>query len=170
MALPGAQPRIGRRRRHPQHRQGRQGDGVEDDDDEQVAWCLMWRREVITTPRPFALASWFVAGMLALASAYGQLAAQSEPASAMKVGILPFADATASGNMAVGSNVARTMQAEIVHSTSLVPRVLTLEGSTRADDLDGEKAVEIGRHQKVDVVFFGTVLEAKSDESSKGGF
>jgi hypothetical protein len=97
-------------------------------------------------------------------------AIQAEGGSALKVGILPFVDATASGNRAVGADVGRTMQAEIVHSTSMLPRMLTLEGSMRPEDLDPEKAVDAGRKAKVDVVFVGTVLDATSEESNKGGF
>jgi hypothetical protein len=37
--------------------------------------------------------------------------------------------------------------------------VLTLDASAKLEDLDGEKAVEIGKAGKVDVVLLGTVLE-----------
>ncbi len=101
------------------------------------------------------------------------MAAAQSPAGgdkAIKVGIFPFADATASGNHSVGADVGRTMASEITHATTLMPRMLVVDGSTRVDDLDGEKAVAIGREQKVDQVFVGTVLEAKTEESSKSGW
>lgn len=41
-----------------------------------------------------------------------------------KVGILPFVDATTSGHRSLGADIARTLQAEMVHSTSLTPGVL----------------------------------------------
>ena len=80
---------------------------------------------------------------------------------AIKVGIFPFADATASGNRSVGADVGRTMASEVTHSTTRIPRMLAADGSARAEDLDGEKATTIGREQKVDFVFMGTVLEAR---------
>jgi hypothetical protein len=49
--------------------------------------------------------------------------AQDPSSSGLKIGILPFVDATASGNRAAGSDVARTMLAEVVHSTKLQPRL-----------------------------------------------
>jgi hypothetical protein len=111
--------------------------------------------------------------MLGVASlAAGQTAASSAAAGdrALKVGIFPFADATASGNRSVGGDVGRTMASEVTHSTTLIPRMLAADGSIKAEDMDGEKAVAIGREQKVDLVFVGTVLEAKTQESNKSGW
>jgi hypothetical protein len=88
---------------------------------------------------------------------------------AIKIGIFPFADATASGNRSVGADVGRTMASEFTHSTTLMPRILG-DSSTRAEDLDGEKAIAIGREQNVDLVFMGTVLDAKTQESNKSGW
>ena len=111
--------------------------------------------------------------MLGVASlAAGQTPASSPAVGdkAIKVGIFPFADATASGNRSVGADVGRTMASEVTHSTTLIPRMLAADGSIKAEDLDGEKAVAIGREQKVDLVFVGTVLEAKTQESNKSGW
>jgi hypothetical protein len=88
---------------------------------------------------------------------------------AIRLGILPFTDATASGNRTAGTDVARTLLSEVVHSTSLQPRMLVL-GGTRVDELDADKAISLGREQHVDQVFMGTVLEAKTEESNKGGW
>jgi hypothetical protein len=110
---------------------------------------------------------------LAVASlAAGQTVALPPPDGdkAIKVGIFPFADATASGNRSAGTDVGRTMASEVTHTTTLVPRMLAADGSTRAEDLDGEKAVAIGREQKVDLVFMGTVLEARTQESNRSGW
>ena len=111
--------------------------------------------------------------MLGVASlAAGQTPASSPAVGdkAIKVGIFPFADATASGNRSVGADVGRTMASEVTHSTTLIPRMLAADGSIKAEDLDGEKAVAIGREQKVDLVFVGTVLEARTQESNKSGW
>ena len=59
---------------------------------------------------------------------------------------------------------------EVTHSTPLMPRMLAPESGSSADDLDPEKAVAIGRDHHVDLVFLGTVLEAKSEQSNKGGW
>jgi hypothetical protein len=97
------------------------------------------------------------------------LASAQAPA-ALKLGIFPFTDATASGNRTAGTDVGRTMMSEVTHSTTLMPRMLSPEGGASADDLDPEKAVAIGRDHHVDLVFMGTVLEAKSEQSNKGGW
>jgi len=109
-------------------------------------------------------------GVTSLAAA--QTPASPAPAGdrALKVGIFPFADATASGNRSVGADVGRTMASEVTHSTTMIPRMLAADGSIKVEDLDGEKAVAIGREQKVDLVFVGTVLEARTQESNKSGW
>ena len=84
-----------------------------------------------------------------------------------KVGVLPFVDNTGSGGQETGVALGRAVQAEIAHSTDLVGRVLRLDEGTNPEDVDGEKAVEIARARKVDVVLVGTVLEANSEESEK---
>jgi hypothetical protein len=96
------------------------------------------------------------------------LALAQTPA-ALKLGIFPFADATASGNRTAGTDVGRTMMSEVTHSTTLMPRMLAPETGSSAD-LDPEKALAIGRDHHVDLVFLGTVLEAKSEQSTKGGW
>jgi hypothetical protein len=84
-----------------------------------------------------------------------------------KVGVLPFVDNTGSGGEDLGVALGRAVQAEIAHSTELVGRVLKLDEGTNPEDIDGEKAVEIARARKVDVVLVGTVLDANSEESDK---
>ncbi|MBZ5515636.1 MAG: CsgG/HfaB family protein [Acidobacteriia bacterium] len=82
-----------------------------------------------------------------------------------KVGVLPFVDNTGSGGQDTGAAIGRAVQAELAHSTELVGRVLKLDEGVNAEDVDGEKAVEMGRARKVDVVLVGTVLEATSEEA-----
>lgn len=83
-----------------------------------------------------------------------------------KIGVLPFADNTGSNAGDVAGAVSRAVQAEIVHSTQLMGRVLDLDASTNPNSLDSEKAVAIGRAQNVDVVMLGTILEATSSTST----
>lgn len=115
--------------------------------------------------------------MLALLGIPGLAGAQtsSTPKSvdtghAIKLGILPFADATASGNRTAGTDVARTLLSEVVHSTNLQPQMLTPDGTAKPNELDPEKAIALGREQHLDLVFMGTVLEAKTAESNKSGW
>ena len=89
---------------------------------------------------------------------------------AIKLGILPFADATASGNRTAGIDVARTLLSEVLHSTNLQPQILTPDGAAKPDQLDPQKAIALGREQHVGLVFMGTVLEAKTVESNKSGW
>jgi hypothetical protein len=87
----------------------------------------------------------------------------------VRVGVLPFVDASGASGVEAGVVLGRLVQAEIVHSTNLMGRVLTPEG-VRPEDVDIEKATEIGRQSHVDIVLIGTVLDARSEYSSKGGY
>ena len=116
--------------------------------------------------RSLTIASLFASALLISSPARAQNAGA---AAALKVGIVPFTDATASGNRSIGADVARTLQAEMVHSSNLVPRLLESAGSS-AGAIDADKAVELGRAQHVDLVFVGTVLEAKTEQSNKRGW
>lgn len=104
--------------------------------------------------------------------ATGVVAAQDKSLSnfkyQFKVGVLPFMDATGTGNEETGTAIGRAVQAELVHSTNLVGRVLKLEEGMTADDIDPQKAIEMGRARKVDVVLIGTILEAEQQQSGKG--
>jgi len=91
-------------------------------------------------------------------------------ASPITIGIVRVRDATASGNREVGPAVSLTMHDEVAHSTTLEARVLSLDPTVRVEEMDKTRAVEIGRRQKVDVVFVGTVLEAKVDEAHQSGW
>jgi curli biogenesis system outer membrane secretion channel CsgG len=85
----------------------------------------------------------------------------------LKIGVLPFVDNTGSGGQDLSNALSRAVQAEIAHSTKLEGRVLKLDEGTHAEDVDSDKAVEIGRAHKVDAVLVGTVLEATSEQSDK---
>ena len=90
-------------------------------------------------------------------------------ASAPTVGVLPFADATATGGSTLGESMSRTTQAEIVHSTQLEGRVILLQNGIRPDQLDSEKIVALGRDNHVDLIVLGTVLEARAEQAGHSG-
>jgi hypothetical protein len=71
------------------------------------------------------------------------------------------------GGEDTGVVVGRAVQAELAHSTSLMGRVLKLKEGMSAEDVDPEKAVELGRERRVDVVIVGTIIEASSEESER---
>ena len=119
-----------------------------------------------TTPR-----SVIVAVLLFVASAWTVGQAQKSTAQPIKIGILPFLDASGqmSGNTAAA--IGRLVQAEMSHSApNLNGKVLTLDSTAKLEDLDGEKAVALGKAAGVDVVMLGTVIDAKSEESNKSGW
>ncbi len=110
----------------------------------------------------FAVLTMFSQGLLGQESKAGATAKYQ-----FKVGVLPFVDNTGSRGADVGTSVGRAVQAELVHSTQIIGRVLKLGEGVSAEDIDGEKAVEIGKTGNVDVVLVGMVLEAGSEESQK---
>lgn len=121
------------------------------------------------TSRIQRLAAGFLAIVCAISSSEASAqtgGVRSAGGSSLKVGLLPFSDATASGNRSIGGDIARTLQSALVHSTSLTPRMLDL-GGKNADSMDAERAVALGKAQGVDLVFVGTVLEAKTGQSNK---
>lgn len=113
--------------------------------------------------RQLAIAVCALAASLAVAPA----AWAGDDTPQIKVGVLPFVDATGSGGAESGAVLGRLVQAEIIHSTELQGRVLNNPGIA-PEDVDVEKATEIGQSRNVDVVLIGTVLEASSSHSNKG--
>ncbi|HKV98548.1 MAG TPA: CsgG/HfaB family protein [Vicinamibacterales bacterium] len=107
--------------------------------------------------------------LLAVALAIPVLVSAQAPP--VKIGILPFLDASGTMRGDTAAAIGRLVQAEMSHSaTNLSAKVITLDASTKLEDLDQEKAVQIAKGANVDVVLLGTVLEAKSSESTKGGW
>ncbi len=85
-----------------------------------------------------------------------------------KIAVLPFVDNTGSGGQDLATALARAVQAEIAHSTKLQGRAISLDNGVNPTSVDANKAVQIGQSQNVDVVMLGTVLEASSQQTSKG--
>ena len=111
------------------------------------------------------IAVMFVAGLIAVLPLLLPLLTRAQ-AYQFKIGVLPFADNTGANGGEVAGSVSRAVQAEIVHSTQLQGRVLTLDPGLNPNNLDSDKALAMGRAQNVDVVIIGTVLEANSEQSN----
>lgn len=107
----------------------------------------------------------FVAGFLLLLPLALPRPARAQGAQ-FKVGVLPFADNTGSNAGDVAAAVSRAVQAEMVHSTQLMGRVLDLDAGVNPNSVDQDKAIAMGRAQNVDVVVLGTILEATSSSST----
>ncbi len=90
-------------------------------------------------------------------------------AQTIKVGVLPYADATASGGANIGDTLSRLTQAEIVHSTQLQGEVVLITDGSRPEQLDSEKILALGKSAGVDIVVMGTLLEAHAEESAQNG-
>jgi outer membrane protein OmpA-like peptidoglycan-associated protein len=107
-----------------------------------------------------------IVASIALSSLFAPLPAKAQGGQ-FKVGVLPFTDNTGSSAADVADSVSRAVQAEMVHSTQLMGRVLTLDPGANHSNIDAGMAIMTGRAQGVDVVVIGTVLEATSEQSSK---
>jgi hypothetical protein len=105
-----------------------------------------------------------LAGMAALFLAH-RAGGRNQP---IKVGVLPYADATGSSNANVGLSLGQLTQAEITHSTQLEGRVI-LSGDLKPEQLDGPKIVSLGYKNGVDMMVIGTLFEARSEESAQSG-
>lgn len=124
----------------------------------------MRKHKGLILPVLIPVAVLFVASLNPAANAQGSLADMKYQ---FKVGVLPFVDNTGTGSSATGAEIGRAVQAELTHSTDLEGRVLKLDDGVNPEDVDEEKAVEMGRTHKVDVVLVGTVLESSTDSSDK---
>lgn len=84
-----------------------------------------------------------------------------------KVGVLPFVDNTGTGSSETGAQVGRAVQAEFTHSSDLEGRVVNLDEGMKAEDVDEDKAVNLGRTHKVDAILVGTIIDASTESDSK---
>ena len=83
------------------------------------------------------------------------------------VGILPFFDESGSGSSFAGTSISRSLQAELKESTSLTPRALD---PVRPETMDSDRAMVLAREHKLDLVLIGTIVEARTEESTKSGW
>ncbi len=115
--------------------------------------------------------SWWLALILPIALAIAPARGASDAVAPVKIGILPFLDASGSMSADTAAAIGRLVQAEMSHSApNLSGKVIAIGGSTKLEEMDAEKAVALAKAADVDVVILGTVLDAKSEESSKTGW
>jgi hypothetical protein len=105
---------------------------------------------------------------LLLAAGARDAAAQTERRQ-QQLGIVAFVDATGENSATAGAALGRVLHAELTAASALEPIALNESRSTGAE-ADHTHAIALGKQREVDFVFIGTVLEAKTEESSKGGW
>jgi hypothetical protein len=94
----------------------------------------------------------------------------AQDATTLRVAVVPWVDATGTGSR--GSNVAvsQVLIDELAAGSRLIG-VLVDPGAGAADGtVDQARAIALGKAQGTDLVFVGSVVEADSRESSRGGW
>ncbi len=87
---------------------------------------------------------------------------------AQKIGVLPFEDAANAGPE-LGEQVAKFIRSELLKHKKFVPKLIQYKtDSVESSSIDLEKAVELGKKNRVDFVLIGTILEAEVSKSSAG--
>jgi hypothetical protein len=87
---------------------------------------------------------------------------------AQKIGVLPFEDASGVGK-GFGENVAKFIRSEFLKDKRFLPKFIQYNPAEgEASTIDVDKAVELGRKNKLDYVVIGTILEAEASSSSSG--
>ncbi|MFQ3597983.1 MAG: CsgG/HfaB family protein [Chloroherpetonaceae bacterium] len=89
-------------------------------------------------------------------------------ASAQKIGVLTFEDASGIGGD-FGEQVAKFIRSEMLRDKKYLPKFIRYQPKDgQPETVDVETALEIGRKNGVDYVVIGTILEAESRSSSTG--
>jgi curli biogenesis system outer membrane secretion channel CsgG len=89
-------------------------------------------------------------------------------ASAQKVGVLPFEDASGVG-AEFGENVAKFIRSEFLKNKKITPKFI--QHKPKGDEsttIDVDLAIELGKKNNVNYVVIGTILEAEATSSSSG--
>jgi curli biogenesis system outer membrane secretion channel CsgG len=96
------------------------------------------------------------------------LLAFSSLATAQKIGVLPFEDASGVG-AEFGENVAKFIRSEFLKNKTITPKFIQYKpANDEASTIDVDKAIELGKKNGVDFVVIGTILEAEASSSSSG--
>jgi len=90
-------------------------------------------------------------------------------ASAQKIGLLPFEDATGTGG-AFGEQVAKLIRSEFLKNQKIMPKFITYKPKDEEEPaaVDVDTAIELGKKNGVEYVLMGTILEAEATSGSSG--
>ena len=99
-----------------------------------------------------------------------QVRAQGAPAKGVRVGIIPLLDATGSNSRTAGVAATQRMIDELSAGRELVGVAVDPDGSLTTGAIDRERVVALGKRNNATYVFVGTVVEAATKESSRGGW
>jgi hypothetical protein len=90
-------------------------------------------------------------------------------ASAQKIGLLPFEDASGVGE-AFGEHVAKLIRSEFLKDQKITPKFIQYKPKDEQEPatVDVETAIELGKKNGVEYVLIGTILEAEATSGSSG--
>jgi len=90
-------------------------------------------------------------------------------ASAQKIGLLPFEDATGTSE-AFGEQVAKLIRSEFLKNQKITPKFIPYKPKDEEEPVtvDVETAIELGKKNGVEYVLIGTILEAEATSGSSG--
>jgi outer membrane protein OmpA-like peptidoglycan-associated protein len=97
-------------------------------------------------------------------AAQATAATATAPEKPFMIGVLPFADRSGSGVQDLPITVAREIAAQLGLTPGLEAHVIELK-DVNPNDMDGPRAVAIGRKQNVDAVLAGSLVRASSKQS-----
>ena len=124
----------------------------------------------------FSSGQWAIALVIVTLATRGPAwPAAEDPKSApapVKIGLLPFEDATEGESASAAEGVVKWLRAEMVRDKRLLPKVLA-RPAEESGPLDRDQAVALGKKEGMDLVLMGTILQADVDVSqssaSSGG-
>lgn len=109
-------------------------------------------------------------GIMMLALMLPAVSAVAQDAPALRVAVVPWVDATGNGSRGGNVAVSQVLIDELAAGSRLIG-VLVDAGSGSTDGtVDQSRAVALGKARGTDLVFVGSVVEADSRESSRGGW
>jgi curli biogenesis system outer membrane secretion channel CsgG len=90
-------------------------------------------------------------------------------ASAQKIGLLPFEDASGVGET-FGEQVAKLIRSEFLKDQKITPKFIqyTPKNEEESATVDVETAIQLGKKNGVEFILIGTILEAEATSSSSG--
>ena len=87
-----------------------------------------------------------------------------------RIGILPWVDGTGAGSRTAGAAAAQRMIDELANTAQLTGVAIDASGIPTSGAIDQARAIALGKEHNAAYVFVGTVVEATTKESSRGGW